>query len=90
MKVEFEMFDAVCAHKIFKINNINATYEDFGEQFDRSPEEAEPYGCGDMRFTSKPATQDILNKYKITVEEYNQICEMLEDKMSWGCCGWCV
>jgi len=89
MKIEFEMFDALCTHRLFKINDIKANYEDFGEQYDRSPQTAEPYCCGDMRFTSKPATQSVLDKYKITPDEYVQICDMLTDKMSWGNCGWC-
>lgn len=89
MKIEFEMFDALCTHRLFKINNIHARYEDFGEQYDRSPQTSEPYGCGDMSFSAKPATQSILDKYKITPDEYIQICDMLTDKMSWGNCNWC-
>ena len=23
------------------------------------------------------------------IKYYKQICEMLEEKMSYGCCGWC-
>jgi hypothetical protein len=90
MKLEFKMFGALCEHEVFNINDVRATYEDFGDKFDRRPDKAEPYGCGDMRFTSKPATQDVLDKYKITLEDYNNICSMLEDKMSWGECGWCI
>ena len=90
MNIEFEMYDALCSHKLFKINGIDACYHDFGEQYDRAPEEAEPYGCGDMTFERKPAMQSVLDKYKITLDEYNEICDMLTDKMSWGCCGWCV
>lgn len=90
MKLEFKMFDALCSHELFKINDIDAHYSDFGYQYDRAPQEAEPYGCGDMAFERKSATQSVLDKYKITLDEYNEICDMLTDKMSWGNCGWCI
>ena len=89
MKLEFEMYSALCEHRVFNINGVKATYEDFGEKYDRSPETADPYCCADMRFTSNLPTQEVLDKYKITTDEYKQICEMLEEKMSYGCCGWC-
>ena len=25
----------------------------------------------------------------ITDEEYNEVCNVLEEKLSWGSCGWC-
>ena len=34
-------------------------------------------------------TQSILDKYKINVDEYKVIVEELEDKLSFGSCGWC-
>ena len=31
----------------------------------------------------------IKEKYNITDEEYNEVCNVLEEKLSWGSCGWC-
>ena len=33
---------------------------------------------------------EILEKYKISVSEYKQIVEILEDKLSFGSCGNCI
>lgn len=82
-------FSALCAMETFEINGVRADSHDFGTQGDESPETAEPYCCGDMRFTAKPATSAILKKYNITVDEYNEIATKLESSLSWGSCGWC-
>lgn len=90
MKLELEVYSALCALSVFTINNIDAEYEDFGDKYDHCPERAEDYACGNMQFDPKLPTQTILNKYKITVDEYNEICSELEDKLSFGSCGLCV
>lgn len=89
MKLEFDVYDALCEMRVFEINDIVADYEDFGEKFDRSPESAADYSCGNMCFTGKLATQEVLDKYKINITEYNEIVEKLEEGLSFGCCGWC-
>jgi hypothetical protein len=43
-----------------------------------------------MQFTGNPSTTEILLKYKITEEEYQEVVSKLEDGLSFGCCGWCV
>ena len=68
----------------------DATPEDFGEQYDRDPGGAEPYGCGDMRFTRIPPTVEVLNKYEITIDEYHLVAQQLEHGLSFGSCGWCI
>lgn len=83
-----EVGKCFCYLPIFKINRINANETDFGNQEDISPETAEPYCCGDMQFIPKESTEEVLNKYKITQAEYEQICEEL-DCLSFGTCGWC-
>lgn len=90
MEVEMIVYEALCELKKFTINGIEADYEDFGEKYDHDRENAEDYACGDMRFDPKLATQEILDKYKITTDDYNKICEELEDKLSFGSCGWCA
>lgn len=89
MKVEMEPYSALCSLRVFKINDIEADYNDFGEKEDINPTAAEPYGCGDMEFLPKAATQEVLDKYNITTDEYNEICKRL-DCLSFGNCGWCV
>ena len=90
MKLELTFFNSLCECEVFRINGKNAKHEDFGEHFDRSPDTADEYGCGDMRFTPNPPADEVLEKYNITVDEYEEIATELEDKLSFGCCGWCI
>ena len=90
MKLELEFATALCYTPIFKVNNIDADADDFGEKYDRDTENAEDYGCGDMQFTGKGMTAEVLKKYKITKEEYNKIVAQLEKGLSFGSCGWCI
>lgn len=90
MRKELKIYDCLCATKQFTINGVAADEDDFGTQGDDAPDEAEPYGCGDMHFTPKPATDAILKKYKISTDEYTAIASELEAKLSFGSCGWCV
>lgn len=90
MELELQFGSALCHTPVFIINGISADKDDFGEKYDRSPEEAEPYGCGDMQFTAIPPTVEVLKKYNINLDEYNEIAQKLCDGLSFGCCGWCV
>jgi hypothetical protein len=42
-----------------------------------------------MLFVTKSPKVSVLNKYNISVEEYYAIGNQLEDKLSFGSCGWC-
>jgi len=90
MKLELEIYNAMCATSIFVINGINADQEDFGTQGDNDPDEAEPYGCGNMVFERVSPSSEVLKKYNITKEEYSEVCDKLEAGLSFGECGWCV
>ncbi len=90
MELELKIYGALCATSVFIINGVDADYEDFGEKYDRDSENAEDYGCGNMQFTGNPSKPEILSKYKITEEEYQEVVSRLEDGLSLGCCGWCV
>lgn len=81
--------ECYCYLRTFVINGVEADEEDFGTHKDIEPEIAEEYACGNMKFIPKESTSDVLDKYKITQEEYDQICNEL-DCLSFGCCGWCV
>lgn len=89
MKLDLEFAHSLCYTPTFIINGIEADYDDFGEKYDRSPETAEDYCCGDMQFTRIPPTEDVLKKYGITGPEYELIAGQLEAGLSFGSCGWC-
>ena len=72
------------------LNGITFDSKDFGEQQDLDKENAEDYGCGNMTFTPKPPSAEILDKYKITSDEFNEIAELLAANLSFGRCGWCI
>ena len=93
MEVKIKPFGALpCALETFFINGIRADQDDFGMGQDESPEIAEEYEhcCGYWRFTAKPATQAVLDKYHITIDEYEDIAKQLEVVLDVGACGWCV
>ena len=79
-----------CELETFTINGKFAVSFDFGETFDHNKRLKKHYGCSDMRFEPQPPTKEVLAKYNITEEEYNKICDELEDKLCVGSCGWCV
>ena len=90
MKLTIKVYGCLCSLSRFQINGINAEQDEFGEQGDQDQINAEDYGCGDMRFVGHNATTKILEKYGISNEEYNEIVAELEDKLSFGSCGWCI
>ena len=90
MKLELEFGHSLCYTLTFTINGIDADQNDFGEKYDRAPEDAEDYPCGDMQFTRVPAKPEVLAKYGITGPEYELIAGQLEVGLSFGSCGWCV
>lgn len=89
MILECKSFEALCELKVFKINGIDADYHDFGTKEDRGYTDT-PYVCGNMKFEPILSTQKVLDKYKISVDEYNEICDSLDKELSFGSCGWCV
>ena len=90
MKLELTFGSAFCYTPTFRINGIRADSADFGYQGDADPSAVEDYGCGDMTFSRKPATPEVLAKYGITTPEYELIAGQLEVGLSFGACGWCV
>jgi hypothetical protein len=89
MKLELDVYSTICETKIFVINGIKATYKDFGEKYDASPDKGRPTSCGNMVFIPKTPTQQVLNKYGITTNEYRNICELLRSCVSFGTCRLC-
>ena len=90
MKLEIEVCTALCSLSIFKINGIDADEDDFVNKYDHSPEIVEAHACGNMQADIISATDEVLTKYGISLEQYNEIAQEVSEKLSFGCCGWCV
>jgi hypothetical protein len=75
-----------CSLEIFTINGIEACMEDFGETVLRGSCMEDGCSC---KFQAGEATKEVLEKYKITQEEYDEICEELESKLYVSSCGLC-
>jgi len=79
-----------CSLETFTINGMDADESDFGDGCDRGSENAEDYACGDWTFESRMPSQQILDKYKISLQEYSEIADQLVTELCVGSCGWCV
>ena len=91
MEVKIKPFRALpCALETFSINGIRADRDDFGIGQDEKREIADAHCCGYWRFTARPAMQTILDKYHITVDEYNEIARQLESTLDVGECELCT
>ena len=90
MQLDLLLYQALCKPSVFEINGRQADYEDFGVQRDIEPVPENLCGCGNMTFTRYAVPiLGVKEKYNITDEEYNEVCNVLEEKLSWGSCGWC-
>lgn len=77
-----------CALEVFTVNGISADKDDFGEtEQDYSDE---PYTCVNLHFVPKLPTKETLDKYKIDIEEYSEICDALENELYVSYCGLCI
>lgn len=80
-----------CSLQEFIINGQEADADDFGHSEDVDKENAEPYGCGCRKFIIDDSNaEECMKKYNLTYEEYQQVCEQLEETLYVGQCGWCV
>jgi len=89
VQLKLKVFGSLCTTAVFEINGITADESEFGHGKDISPHSAEPYCCGYREWTASLPDQEVLDKYKITVDEYRQICDQLEEGLSFGPCGMC-
>lgn len=79
-----------CECEVFTINGIVADKDDFGESNDTDWENRPDWGCGCKVFEAERKNKpEVLEKYGITLEEYLEVCDELEDKLYVGCCSWC-
>ena len=79
-----------CGLSKFLINEMEADKDDFGNMSDESPEDAPQYGCGNKMFMAKMPTQEVLDKYRISLNEYSEVCDKLSDELHVGRCSWCA
>lgn len=89
MKLELDIYSAMCETQKFAVNGIDATYRDFGVKYDSMPDDLKPGCCGNMVFVSVKPAQEVLSKYGITIKDYNNICELLRASISFGTCRLC-
>ena len=90
MEYKAEVYSCLCSLEHFEINGISAKEDDFVDKYDHSRETAEDYACGNMQADVKLPSADVLSKYGITADEYAIVAEDIAEKLSFGCCGWCV
>ena len=87
IEIEIERRHALpCCLKVFKINGKSASEYDFGEG--RLSGYAMDGTCR-HEFDPKMPTEEVLNKYDITLSEYAEIVDRLKDELYVGGCGWC-
>ena len=92
MEIKIETYYALpCATKEFMLNGVNADILDFGDNEDVDRANAPEYGCGCHRFTPDIHKADAaMKKYGITLDEFIQVCDKLEEVLYVGRCGWCI
>lgn len=79
-----------CEGRIYVKRKL-ADKKDFGYNRDTDSEnpEIQEYYCMHNEFVPKLPAQAILDKYKITLDEYYKITEYLQDIFLVGACDWC-
>ena len=88
MKVVIKIYESSpCIAKIFNINDKKAYLDDFGEI---KRQNLDRYQCNLSGFAAKMPSNKILNKYKITVDEYAEIVEYLNTVFDYGVCYMCM
>ena len=88
MIVEIKKYRALpCELETFIINRINANIEDFGSVVFNGGS-CMDYACG-CHFKKDLPTQEVLDKYNITLKDYAEVCEKLEKNLCVCNCGWC-
>jgi hypothetical protein len=87
-----QVYDNLCATKVFQVNGIDADTSDFGEGSDDDWDNKDDvgYGCSNRVWRRiDPPPADTLRKYDIRADDYKVICDDLEASLSFGNCGLC-
>ena len=75
-----------CTIDKFRINGIRANEEDFGEI---QKEHLGNYSCRLSGFSHGKLSQEILDKYNISFDEFYEICDRLDEVFDYGHCSYC-
>ena len=87
MKVEIEPYRCLpCSLQHFEINGVRAFLCDFGDTTIGGDCMDNSCHCS---FSMKLPTDEVLERYGITLKEYGEVCEELKEKLYVGACGWC-
>ena len=79
-----------CEVEEFTVKGRHADEDDFGKHEDENTEDAQlPLCCGNMLFTAYEPEPEVLEKYKLTKNEYLEICYWLDRALSFGACEQC-
>ena len=84
-----------CKAEKFTINDKMANTEDFGYSTDFDPDYNDDfcgglYGCGNCIWKRQESLKkNAMNKYHLTEDEYNNLCDNLEEILSVGICNLC-
>lgn len=89
MKLECKAYKGMCKLAFFTINGIEADEADFGSHYDRMPKTGNSCACKDMKFIPKNPTVKVLEKYTLSINEYEQVCDKLDKELSFGACCFC-
>ena len=89
MNIKLKIDSKSCKVKSLTIKGMDADYEDFGYTADTSYNEFYN-GCYNMKFIKKEYSDIVATKYKLDRSDYENICNMLEDNLSYGRCKRCV
>lgn len=76
-----------CVEDEFTINGKKAEVSDFGLVYNHGV--GNTNCCESMRFESIEPTNKVLRKYRINLDEYDEICSYLADKFTIGKCDIC-
>lgn len=76
-----------CVDEEFIVNSKKAEVSDFGLVYNHGT--GNMNYCESMRFESIKPTNKVLRKYRINLEEYDEICSYLADKFTIGKCDIC-
>lgn len=87
-----------CEAATFEVNGIKGCKSDFGHNsdvgsfdYEYGPWDDENWSCADNQFEPHTDIPDgVLEKYKITEQEYRDIQDKCSSIFSVGGCGWCV
>jgi hypothetical protein len=99
IEIKAEPYGALpCEAKSFEVNGIAGDKSDFGNNtdvgsFDYEYDDLadENWACADNQFVSHEQIPDgVLDKYRITEQEYREVQARCEAIFNVGGCGWCV